>query len=142
MRSQRSLRIAAVRSRVLPQSFVHDVPEKGIRAVACGSCSAGVSATKRTYFSPFTKDSRALSPLAITPIIGTLWCTSCNERQLVYLVDSPIGSAGVACGMHSRGLRVVVLMPCWSHNPRICICAAAVHIACSSSLVVPSRPFG
>ena len=103
---------------------------------------AGVSATKRTYFSPFTKDSRALSPLAITPIIGTLWCTSCNERQLVYLVDSPIGSAGVACGMHSRGLRVVVLMPCWSHNPRICICAAAVHIAYSSSLVVPSRPFG
>ena len=37
--------------------------------------SAGVSATKRTYFSPFTKDSRALSPLAIIPIIGTLRCT-------------------------------------------------------------------
>ena len=36
---------------------------------------AGVSATKRTYFSPFTKDSRALSPLAIIPIIGTLRCT-------------------------------------------------------------------
>jgi len=38
--------------------------------------TAGVSATERTYFSPFTKDSRALSPLAITPIIGTPWCTS------------------------------------------------------------------
>ena len=45
------------------------------KSTALLSLPAGVSATKRTYFSPFTKDSRALSPLAIIPIIGTLRCT-------------------------------------------------------------------
>ena len=59
---------------------------------------AGVSATKRTYFSPFTKDSRALSPLAIIPIIGTLRCTLFKWKHTSEEKNGD--SSGVICVPH------------------------------------------